>query len=137
MSIVSIPRYVESYVIRGCRCGTMAQKHCALLLKKNQILAIGTNFITDQSTSQHAEIDCLMNFICKRRTGCADNLTLVVCRYVGDKIKNSKPCTDCLETIKSCKFIRRVIYSTENGTFLKEKVSSITNTITTSGRRQK
>lgn len=67
MSIVSIPRYIESQAIQGCQCGTMTQKHCALLLKKNQILAVGTNFIVQKSMTQHAEVDCLKDFIYKRR----------------------------------------------------------------------
>lgn len=65
------------------------------------------------------------------------NLTLFVCRYRNDKIRNSKPCTDCLETIKMFKFIRYIIYSTDDGTFIKEKVSNITDTIKSSGRREK
>jgi hypothetical protein len=52
---------------------------------------------------------------------------ILVFRQSQHGISNSRPCYDCLQTMKSMN-IRRVYYSTDNGTFVYEKVSNMVST---------
>ena len=51
---------------------------------------------------------------------------LLVFRVSSTGIRYSKPCSDCIKTMKNLNY-RRVYYSLDNGTLVGEKVSSMFN----------
>lgn len=105
--------------------------HAAMLMSSSgKILSMGTNIWIDGNDkifSIHAEDDCISNFF-KRLKSKKDkkrkckSLTMVVVRISDDSFRMSRPCSKCQKLIKKHKFIREVIYSTdEMGVWGKEK----------------
>lgn len=60
-------------------------------------------------------------------------ITLVVIRWNGSELKNSKPCKECCEILKKYS-IKKIIYSNES-CMKTEKISKITNSHQTIFRR--
>ena len=53
-------------------------------------------------------------------------LSIVVIRWNGEYIKNSKPCKHCCEYMKNLG-IKKIIYSDDNGNMIREKISELSS----------
>ena len=103
-------------------------KHGAVVYKRKQILQSGRNqycsakrirhFNSDKIWSIHAEMNALAG-LPRKMTRNAD-IVIVRVNKRGD-IVNSKPCEICMGLIRSAQ-IRRVLYSTDDGTIHSEWV---------------
>jgi deoxycytidylate deaminase len=95
------------------------QKHGAALISNNKIYSISSNAPIKTITVDnvlhnraiHAELNVFRNFskkLCK-------NMDIIVIRVnKQNKLKNSRPCNNCIIKLLSCG-IRKVYYSDDNG----------------------
>lgn len=119
----------------------MAHKHAACLLGGDKICTIGVNKRLRSTTgnpklpvaliSIHAEMDCLANCHAKWSKG----MDLLVIRVNNsNKLLNSRPCNSCIDKLIK-RNIRKVYYSTDNGSITYEYVSDMKKIHTCSGTK--
>ena len=110
-------QYLLQYAAKVAQKSSMEQKHGAVIVVDNEIIATGFNYHYEHmchKNSIHAEVDALINVKGRRR-----NLLTYAEMYVvriGTKsmdcpLKYSRPCCDCQKAIKKYG-IRKVYYST-------------------------
>ena len=103
-------------------------------LKKARILSFGVNQMGDidgKKPGIHAEYDALTKLMPIRRKKKLESINLLVVRLSSkNKIQSSKPCFNCIETMK--KFppkigykIDNVYYSDSNGDIIKTNLKSL------------
>ena len=105
-----------------------------LVAKPSCNLGKATNYICRQTnvidnyTTRHSEVQalaCISRKIKKRKI---DNITVINVRFSRDgDIKNSKCCSLCATVLQRFG-IKQVIYSTDDGYFVKEKIDKVVNT---------
>jgi deoxycytidylate deaminase len=93
----------------------MCQKHGAIVVYKNKIIASGFNYICDymnNNFSIHAEISAISQlFHNKKLLELCDLYVVRIAPSYDNCLKNSKPCNSCSKFIKKYN-IRNVYYST-------------------------
>jgi cytidine deaminase len=106
------------------------------IFKKANILSIGANVMGDingHTPGIHAEknaIDKLRPLNIKKRLKC---ITLLVIRISkNNKLQNSKPCANCIKTIKTLPqkkgyTIKNIYYSNDNGEIVKSNLAKLEN----------
>lgn len=121
----------------------MAHKHAACLLGGDRLCTIGINkrfrststgslkLSTPALISIHAEMDCLANCHGKWSKG----MDLLVIRVNNaNKLLNSRPCNSCIDKLRK-RHIRKVYYSTDEGTITYEYASDMQKKHTCSGTK--
>ena len=101
--------------------------HCAVVVQNGKILSYGIN--KNRSllkrcclTSVHAEIDALYNYNNNHHAH-SQRLSLWVIRLNKKcELRNSMPCNACMNAIKKFN-IRKIVYSTSNGTLMELKLN--------------
>jgi deoxycytidylate deaminase len=118
----------------------LMQKHCSILVCDEQIIT-GYNHFTCNKTcvAVHAEEDAINNFLlyCRKKyfSDCyirrkLRRALLITIRVKKDNIRNSAPCSNCIELIKSYG-IKQIIYSdpdndeNENTILTKKKIRDV------------
>ena len=103
-------------------------------LKKVNILSYGFNMMGDISGNQpgvHAEHDAINGLRPLRRKKHLQNVNILVIRVSkNNKLQNSKPCANCIETMrvlpqKKGYRIRNIYYSNENGEIIKSSLQNL------------
>jgi cytidine deaminase len=103
-------------------------------LKKVNILSYGFNMMGDISGNQpgvHAEHDAINGLRPLRRKKHLQNVNILVIRVSkNNKLQNSKPCANCIETMKVLPQkkgyrIRNIYYSNENGEITKSSLQNL------------
>ena len=103
-------------------------------LKKVNILSYGFNMMSDISGNQpgvHAEHDAINGLRPLRRKKHLQNVNMLVIRVSkNNKLQNSKPCANCIETMrvlpqKKGYRIRNIYYSNENGEIIKSSLQNL------------
>jgi hypothetical protein len=120
----------------------MRSKHGACLVRGNKIICMQKNIYGKdfKSCSWHAEvmIGKKINKKLKIKDNC--NYDLWVIRYSKhkDECIESKPCYNCIKYIKkNMPYVNNIIYSTEDGKFIKENISNISNAHISLGNRSR
>ena len=118
----------------------MRSKHGAGLVRGNKVLCMQKNIYGKdfKSCSFHAEVMIGKRINKKLKIKDYQSYDLWVLRY--SKHKNStiesKPCYNCIKYIKkNMPYVNNIIYSTEDGKFIKENISNISNTHISLGNR--
>ena len=105
-------------------------------LKKANILSYGFNRPGDVSGCQpgiHAEHDAINKLKPLKRKKHLQNINMLVIRLTkSNKLQSSKPCANCIETIKTLPEkkgyrIKNIYYSDENGEIVKSSLRSLEN----------
>lgn len=103
-------------------------------LKKNNILSFGFNMMGDYSRNDHgihAEHDAINSLKPLHRKNHLQNVNILVIRISKyNKLQNSKPCANCIETMKILPEkkgyrIRNIYYSNENGDIIKSNLKNL------------
>jgi deoxycytidylate deaminase len=116
----------------------MTHKHAACLIGGDKICTFGVNKRLRSTCgsgvaliSIHAETDCLSNCHAKWSKG----MDLLVIRVNNsNKLLNSRPCNSCIDKLRK-RNIRKVYYSTNEGTVIYEYVSDMQKLHTCSGTK--
>jgi cytidine deaminase len=104
------------------------------VLKKANILSFGFNMLGDDYGNQpgiHAEHDAINRLKPLRRNKHLQNVNILVVRLSkNNKLKNSKPCANCIENMnvlpeKKGYRIRNIYYSNENGEIVKSSLQKL------------
>lgn len=104
------------------------------VLKKANILSFGYNILGDVSGNQpgiHAEHDAINKLKPLKRKKHLQNVNMLVVRISkNNKLQNSKPCANCIETMKTLPEkkgyrIRNIYYSNENGEIVKSSLKNL------------
>lgn len=102
--------------IEVAKYSTMQQKHGAVIVYKNKIIACGFNHITNSlndNFSIHAEVDVISKLFKQKQI--LDECDIYVVRIATNRFNNclkmSKPCEKCTNFINKYN-IRRIYYST-------------------------
>ncbi len=110
----------------------MRSKHGACLVKGNKVICMQKNIYGKdfKSCSFHAEVMIGKRINKKLKIKGYQSYDLWVLRY--SKHKNStiesKPCYNCIRYIKkNMPYVNNIIYSTDDGKFIKENISNIKN----------
>ena len=109
----------------------LQHKHSACLMKGDKIISKGYNKFIKKSIinnnivkiSIHAEIDALCKLDRKMTKG---NDILIIRISNSYKLKNSRPCDDCITKLK-LRGIRKVYYSNEFGSIVCEYLTEMKN----------
>jgi len=114
-------------------------QHFSGIYRNGKKVCIGNNHLRNSYNgrctcfSTHAEMDVLYRTIKSKNTTNLSNYTIVVLRISKEgNIKNSRPCNQCLETMIKYR-IKKIIWSTDSGTFNCEKPQSMELLHTSSG----
>lgn len=120
MIIMNIPppRYILEEALMEADKSAMRQKHGAVVVYKNQVIARGHNYSlpiqTCNKRSVHAEQDALKKAFKVINQPNLPIYLVVVRRHLKDKeeFRNSKPCQKCTEYINKCihKGIIQMVY---------------------------
>ena len=103
-------------------------------LKKINILSFGFNMDGDSFRNDsgiHAEHDAIIGLKSLRKKKHLQNINMLVVRISkNNKLQNSKPCANCIETMKHLPekkgyHIRNVYYSDENGKIVKSTLKQL------------
>jgi cytidine deaminase len=106
------------------------------LLKKANILSFGFNMVGDIYGNEpgiHAEHDAINKLKPLNRNKHLKNINLLVIRFSkNNKIQNSKPCANCIKTMKTLPEkkgyrIKNIYYSNENGDIVKSNIKKLEN----------
>ena len=91
----------------------MRQKHGAVIVHRNKIIARGHNKKDNfsEKTSLHAEVAAIIDM--KKNRRCPENATLYVIHLGTCGTKNSKPCVNCERSIIESG-IKRVYFSSND-----------------------
>jgi len=119
--------YVEDLVEKA-KYSDVRKKFAACIIKGKKIYSLGTNYHQlKNSISIHAEISTLHNLdksiiqISKKQK----NLDILIIRINDtNKLKNSRPCKNCFNSLKNFG-ISRVFYSNTNGEIVFENVDEM------------
>jgi hypothetical protein len=105
-------------------------------LKKANILSFGFNMMGDINGNQpgvHAEHDAINRLKPLQRKKHLQCVNILVVRLSkNNKIQNSKPCANCIETIKTLPEkkgyrIKNIYYSGDNGEIIKSSIKTLEN----------
>ena len=105
-------------------------------LKKINILSYGFNMMGDYSRNDHgihAEHDAITRLKQLKKKKHLRNVNMLVIRISkNNKLQNSKPCANCIETMKILPekkgyHIRNIYYSNENGDIIKSSLKNLEN----------
>ncbi len=134
MSNRIINHLINSITTRETVC---SYNHYSGIYKNGKVMGLGNNHHRNTYNgecicwSTHAEMDVLFKVLkdkCSHPFKDIVNLndhTIVVIRYGKDgMLKNSRPCNNCLDTIKKYN-IKKIIYSTDLGTVISEKPNNM------------
>jgi deoxycytidylate deaminase len=123
---------------KGCK-----YQHFSGIYKNSKPLYHGCNNLRNSYNGQcicystHAEIDVIFKVIknkTKQPLDLSDHV-IVVARFGKDgTLKNSRPCNDCLDTMSKYR-IKKIMYSTDEGTFKVDKPEQMEKTHISSGWR--
>jgi deoxycytidylate deaminase len=124
---------------------TYAFQHFSGIYRNGKVLCHGSNNLRNSYNgecicySTHAEMDVLYKLLRKYKsrpfkdTLDLSDCTIVVLRLSRDgSIKNSRPCNQCLDTMVRYR-IKKILYSTDTGTFTSEKPESMEKNHVSSG----
>lgn len=105
--------------------------HMACLFIKNQILSLGFNHQTNESSTIHAEQNAISKLPVRRSKKLKRINLLVVRTSKSGKLNNSRPCLHCIRsmTAKTPLYgykIHYVYFSTDDGSIKKTKLSELT-----------
>jgi cytidine deaminase len=105
-------------------------------LKKGNILSYGFNMMGDVSGNQpgiHAEYDAINRLRPLKRKKHLQNINILVVRLSkNNKLQSSKPCANCIKTMKILPEkkgyrIRNIYYSNENGDIVTSSLKNLDN----------
>jgi len=119
----------------------MRSKHSACLVRNNKILCMQKNMYGKdlKSCSHHAEVMIGRRFnTLKLKDYTKFTYDLWVIRYskITDSCIESKTCYNCIKYIKrKMPYVNSIIYSTDDGKFIRENISQITNSHLSLGHR--
>ena len=118
----------------------MRSKHGACLVKGNKVICIQKNIYGKdfKSCSFHAEVMIGKKINRKLKIKDSQSYDLWVLRYSKrqESTIESKPCYNCIKYIKrNMPYVNNIIYSTDDGKFIKEKITNIQNTHISLGYR--
>ena len=103
-------------------------------LKKVRVLSFGVNQMGNKNGNHpgvHAECDGLSKLIPRRHKKRLETINILVLRLSGkNKLQSSKPCINCIETMKSMPpkmgyIIKNIYYSDSNGNIIKTNLNSL------------
>ena len=103
-------------------------------MKKVRILSFGVNQMGDSNgitPGVHAEQDALDKLIPLRKKKKKDSINLLVIRWsTKNKLQSSKPCSNCIETMKTLPQkkvykIENIYYSDEEGNIIKTTLNKL------------
>lgn len=103
-------------------------------LKKTRILSFGVNKLGDtegKTPGIHAECDAILKLMPLKNNKKLESINLLVIRLsVKNKIQSSKPCWNCIETLKTLPQkkgykIENIYYSDENGNIIKTNLKKL------------
>ena len=103
-------------------------------LKKVRILSFGVNQMGDSYGKMpgiHAECDALSKLMPLKNKKRLENINLLVVRFSSkNKIQSSKPCVNCIESMKILPYkkgykIENIYYSDENGNIIKTNLKTL------------
>lgn len=114
MKLLLILAKLQQYATKS----NMMHRHSAVILKKGVPIIYGFNHLKGIKTF-HAEHDVI-----NKTKNNLRNSTIIVIRWNGTRLMNSKPCCRCCALMKTYK-IKNVIYSDENGEIIIERVKDI------------
>lgn len=106
------------------------------VLKKASILSFGFNRMGDSNGNEpgvHAEHDVLNKLKPLKRNKRLESINLLVIRFSkNNKLQNSKPCANCIKTMKTLPQkkgyrIKNIYYSNDNGVILKSNLRNLEN----------
>jgi hypothetical protein len=106
------------------------------VLKKANILSFGFNMMGDINGNEpgvHAEHDAINRLKPLQRKKHLENVNMLVIRLSkNNKIQNSKPCANCIETMKTLPEkkgyrIKNIYYSDDNGYIVKSSIKNLEN----------
>jgi tRNA(Arg) A34 adenosine deaminase TadA len=118
----------------------MRSKHGACLVKGNKVICMQRNIYGKdfKSCSFHAEVMINKRINKKLKIKDRQSYDLWVIRYSKNKNSTieSKPCYNCIKYMKKkMPYVNNIIYSTDNGKFIKEHISNIQNSHISLGNR--
>jgi deoxycytidylate deaminase len=128
MSIRKVEQHID-YLINLANSSPMKFKHASAIIQNGKIYSTGVNrYINNMDTtlSLHSEIQAI--------AGCKDlrNKSILIIRVsTNNRLKLSKPCSNCLKQIKN-KNIKKIYYSTDEGTIVMEEAKNMEFTYETS-----
>ena len=106
------------------------------VLEKANILSFGINKMGDIDGNEpgvHAERDAINKLKPLERKKHLQNINMLVIRFSkNNKLQNSKPCANCIQTMKTLPQkkgyrIRNIYYSDDNGEILKTTLANLEN----------
>ena len=121
--------------IKSCLCSNF--NHASVILHKKSILCFGYN----KSEGYHAEYDAINKLVINKKR--LKSINILVVRFNGsNKIQSSKPCYNCINTIKNepCKKgykIKYVYYSNEDESIIKSNIKELDSVHISRGFRRK
>lgn len=107
-----------------------------VVLKKANILSFGFNMMGDSDGNEpgiHAEHDAINRLKPLGRRKHLQNINMLVIRISkSNKIQNSKPCANCINTMKNLPEkkgyrIKNIYYSNDNGDIVKSNLKNLEN----------
>lgn len=105
-------------------------------LKKANILSFGFNRMGDINGNEagvHAEHDAINKLKPLERKKKLESINLLVIRFSkNNKLQNSKPCANCIQTLKTLPEkkgykIKNIFYSNDNGDIVKSNLKNLEN----------
>lgn len=136
-----------NFAIHEAKSSPMRCKHAAILFKGSKIISKGHNhhYPYYHGICCHAEMDCLkkmyhfknIKWTHNSKTSHFNSYDLLVIRInTNDQLCDSKPCLHCLNILKlSLIPIRKIYYSSNNGTIICQKIQNISTTHISIGTR--
>ena len=106
------------------------------VLKKANILSFGFNRLGDVNGTEpgvHAEHDAILKLKPLERKKKLQSINLLVIRFSkNNKLQNSKPCANCIQTMKILPEkkgykIKNIYYSNDNGEIIKTNLNNLEN----------
>ena len=103
-------------------------------LKKVRVLTYGVNNMGDSEGKRpgiHAEYDAIRKLVPLKRQKRLVNINILVIRLSGkNKLQSSKPCANCIETMKILPekkgyHIKNIYYSNEKGDIVKSSLKNL------------
>ena len=113
-------------------CGNY--NHVCVVLKNSRVLSFGINTLGDKEgriPGIHAEHDTINKLVSLKNKKNLESINLLVIRISSkNKIQSSKPCSRCIEimktlTIKKGYKIKLIYYSDENGDIIKSTLTKL------------
>ena len=133
LSIQIIHHHVYAEIIITLRVFFKANKN---VLKKANILSFGFNRLGNINKNDpgiHAEHDAINKLKPLQRKNRLETVNILVVRFSkNNKLQNSKPCANCIQTMKNLPQkkgyrIRNIYYSNDNGDIEKTNLNNLEN----------